>query len=79
MTSFKVGLTYAARSPGDYNCIFTFPVLARSAKSITIRAHGKEVRRGITARDGVETVAPLGRYSMSPILCADKIAATVSA
>lgn len=71
---FEVGKSYACRSVCDYDCIFTFEVVARTASTITIR--GSAVtgtkRRKLRERDGVEIIDPLGRYSMSPVLCADK-------
>jgi hypothetical protein len=69
-TQFQVGATYTCRSICDWECIFSFEVLKRTTKTITIRAFGKEVRRTISVYDGVEQVAPHGRFSMSPILTA---------
>jgi hypothetical protein len=76
MTStFQVGRTYYTRSIGDADCIFSFEILARTAKSVTIKAHGKTARRGLSVYEGVEQFKPLGSYSMCPIISADKIAA----
>lgn len=76
--TFEVGSRYQARSIGDYDCVWTFLVLARTAKFITIQdiSHGE----GDVMRVGVrvfnfsgsrETASPFGRYSMSPLISAD--------
>lgn len=72
-TTFQVGRTYSTRSACDYDCIFSFEVIARTAKTVTIRskAWGEQQRR-IRHWDGVESIDPLGRYSMSPVLRADR-------
>jgi hypothetical protein len=68
--AFKVGRTYSCRSICDWDCIFSFTVLRRSAKTITIKHHGSEVRRTVRVVDGMESCDPHGRYSMSPVLYA---------
>ncbi len=72
---FETGKTYQARSVGDYNCIFEFVVISRTAKSIVINGsvNTKNKRCMIKIYDGQETVFPLGRYSMAPILTASKV------
>ena len=40
MTTFETGKTYQARSIGDHNCIFTFKVIKRTEKTITIFSGG---------------------------------------
>lgn len=69
--AFKVGRTYSVRSICDHDCIFSFEVLRRSAKTITIKNHGSEVRRTVRVVDDVEACDPFGRYSMSPVLQAN--------
>jgi hypothetical protein len=45
----------------------------RSAKNIWITGEDiNDERRKITVHDDVETIMPLGRYSMAPILRASK-------
>jgi hypothetical protein len=66
---FEVGKTYATRSLGDYDCIFSFTIRARTAKSVILDANacherGELVRRSIKVRDEVETFRPFGTYSM---------------
>lgn len=75
MTKFEVGKTYATRSICDHNCIFSFVILARTEKTVTVQVHGKTVRRGLSIWNGVEQFAPFGRYSMAAIIGADKAAA----
>lgn len=72
-TQFETGRTYWTRSICDHDCIFSFAILARTAKQVTINVHGKQVRRGIQIWDGVETFAPFGKYSMSATIKADRV------
>jgi hypothetical protein len=66
--TFKVGNTYSCRSICDYNCIFSFEVVKRTASTVSIKSGGKIVRRKVRVFDGVECLDPHGRYSMSPVL-----------
>lgn len=74
MSKFEVGNKYACRSVCDHNCVWTFEVVSRTAKTIktscgkTLRLHAK-----LTDYNKCETVLPLGNYSMCPILTADKL------
>ena len=77
MTKFKTGRTYSVRSTGDHECIFSFTVLKRTARFMTIRdKNGRDDRRvGVQVSDyfdGAEIAYPLGRYSMCPIIRADR-------
>jgi len=69
---FQVGKTYFARSICDYDCIHSFTILGRTAKSVTIAVRGKTVRRGLTSYDGIEQFKPFGSYSMCAVICVDK-------
>lgn len=73
-TTFKVGTTYSTRSICDHDCIFSFTILARTAKQVTVTVHGKVQKRGISLCDGIESFAPFGRYSMSPTIYANRLA-----
>jgi hypothetical protein len=77
VVAFQVGQTYECRSLGDYDCIWRFRVVKRTAQFITIRERdtGEQRRCKVRVWDGVEQVDPLGRYSLSPILSAAKEAA----
>ena len=75
MKRFEVGRTYSTRSICDYDCIFRFEVVGRTDKTVLIKYHGKVTRRKIRAIPNhslagilVETIDPLGVYSMSPVL-----------
>jgi len=72
-TTFQIGKTYATRSLCDYDCTFSFQVVRRTEKMITIRSHRGDVSRKVRLIDGVESIDPLGRFSMSPVLSADDL------
>jgi len=72
MSRFEIGKTYAQPSICDYECIFSFTILARTAKSVTVNVHGKTVRRGLSIWNGVEQFKPFGSYSMCTIIGADR-------
>jgi hypothetical protein len=73
MIAFEIGKTYESRSTCDHDCVFSHEILKRTAKTVTIKVHGEQVRRGITIYDGEETISPYGKYSMSPILRAGRM------
>lgn len=68
MTQFQVGRTYSARSICDSESIHRFEILARTAKSVTVRVRGKPVRRGLSLYDGIEQFKPFGNYSMCAVI-----------
>lgn len=74
-TQFQVGKTYACRSFCDYDTVFSFTVTARHGSMLEIEYLGKKMRRRAKVVNGVEQTLPLGNYSMSPILTADKAVA----
>jgi len=74
---FKKGRKYYTRSVCDYNCIWRFTVIARTACTVTLKDEHGEIKRcridKTSAKHfGAESVRPLGNYSMAPILTADK-------
>ena len=71
MTDFKIGRIYEARSICDYDTIFSFRILSRTAKTVTVNVHGKIVRRGISLWNGIEQFKPFGSYSMCTVISAD--------
>ncbi len=73
MKTFEVGKTYWTRSAGDHECIFSFEILARTAKTVTIAKHGKRVRRGLRIANDVEQFMPFGNYSMAAVITADRV------
>jgi hypothetical protein len=74
---FKIGEAYHTRSFCDYDCIFSFLVTARTAKFVTfMNDHNQQFRVKVSTStwDGQETevASPMGRYSMSPIVVANR-------
>lgn len=66
---FEVGQTYSTRSACDYDCVFSFTVVKRTAKTVTIESPTwGQVRRSIKIWGDVESILPLGSYSMAPVL-----------
>jgi hypothetical protein len=72
---FQIGRTYSTRSICDHECIYSFTIKARTAKTVTVDVHGKTVKRGIQVYDGVEQFKPFGTYSMCAIIRANREAA----
>ena len=66
---FETGKTYYTRSIGNHNCIFHITVAKRTAKTI-VTTEGKRLR--IRVWNDNEQVSPMGSYSMSPVISADK-------
>jgi hypothetical protein len=67
---FEVGNTYTARSICDFNCVFSFQVIKRTAKTITVNGEGKIRNLRPYIYNGAEQAMPLGRYSMAPVITA---------
>ena len=64
---FEVGKIYQCRSICDYDCIWSFRVIKRTAKTVTLEDdHNKIITCRIAPKESqtVETVFPFGRYSM---------------
>jgi len=72
MTKFIPGETYYDRSACDHDCIFSFTIISRTAKTITFEYHGETKKRGLYVYDGVEQFRPFGTYSMCAIVGADR-------
>jgi len=75
MTKFEVGKTYQTRSACDYDCIFSFTVVSRTEKQITIKSIFEVKARKVYVVDGVEYCNPRGVFSMHPVIRANKEAA----
>lgn len=73
MKKFEIGKYCSMKSACDHNCTWTYQVVARTAKTITISDGGKTIKC-IVSKDseyfGVETIFPLGKYSIAPSLTA---------
>lgn len=83
MKAFEIGKTYTMRSIGDHDCVWTYTVTKRTPKTITI-TDGKEIKTcRVNAKTSelfnAESIYPLGRYSMCPVLSADSEEAPVEA
>lgn len=74
---FVVGKTYFTTSVCDHNCVYTYKVVRRTSKTVTLLdEYGNVTRRKINShKDGLETVYPEGVYSMCPVLSSDKLTA----
>lgn len=77
MVQFEIGKVYECRSICDYDCVWSYTVMARTASTVTLKndTTGKVQKNRIAGYSkvcGIETVYPLGQYSMCPCLCADK-------
>ena len=72
MKKFETGKTYTMTSACDHNCVWSFEVIRRTAKSVWLVVDGQESRFNIKTWGEEETVRPLGTYSMCPILGAEK-------
>ena len=72
MTKFEIGKTYSMRSICDYNCIWSYKVIARTEKTITIY-DGETTKKCRISKYSTkcESVYPLGAYSMCPVLRAE--------
>ena len=75
MKKFEIGKTYSMRSACNYDCVWTYEVIARTAQMITLKDDfGKITKCRIAKQTSeyfkAECVKPLGSYSMAPILVA---------
>ena len=75
-TTFQTGTTYTARSSCNWDCIFSFRIVSRTAKFITVDDGHSTKRVGVSVGDdGVEQALPQGNYSMAPYIYANEVAA----
>lgn len=77
MIQFEIGKVYECRSICDYDCVWTYTVIARTNSTVTIKNDETgvvEKKRilGYSKAFGIENVHPLGNYSMCPVLSADR-------
>lgn len=72
MQKFIVGNTYTTRSACDYNCVFSFKVVSRTEKSVTIIGDmiDKPSRKKIYTHGTDESFLPYGSFSMAPSVSA---------
>lgn len=69
---FETGVSYFCRSACDSACVWHFRIIRRTASSVWVEVDGRECRRGVRVWSGVEKFEPFGRYSMSPVVSADR-------
>lgn len=70
MKKFEISKSYEMFSPCDQNCTWVYTVIARTAKTVTLESagNGKIIKCRISFDNDEESVRPLGRYSMCPVL-----------
>lgn len=72
MEKFEVGKSYTHGWIGDSELFTTWEVIARTARTITIKngreIHKRRIIKYYEERDGIEAIYPLGEYSMCPVL-----------
>lgn len=72
MKKFEQGKTYYTRSICNQDCIFSYTVKKRTAKTaLLIDWMGHEKRRKINESNGVEFIT-VEAYSMAPVIHADR-------
>lgn len=78
MKKFEIGKTYYTRSACDHDCVFSFKVVARTEKTITLEsimwndgAKKCRVIPHLSEENNAETLRPLGNYSMAPSVSAN--------
>lgn len=72
MKKFEVNGIYTMRSICNHECVWRYIVIARTAATITV-TDGEEtktlrINKKCSEYCGAETVYPMGRYSMAPVL-----------
>jgi hypothetical protein len=72
MKQFEAGKTYQTRSICDHECIFSFTIISRTKKFVTLKAQGEIKKVGVKDLGEWEWAFPLGRYSMAPMIRADR-------
>lgn len=77
LKKFECGKIYQTRSICDYNTIFKIKILSRTEKTVTYLILGwpqsnkpKRKTRPFIFQ-GKESIYPLGKYSMAPVIDAD--------
>ncbi len=69
---FVADTTYQTRFACDHDTILEVTVIKRTAKMLTFTYLGETKRARISIYEGVEQFFPTGRYSMAPIISADR-------
>lgn len=75
-TKFEINKTYETRSICDHDCVFSYIVIKRTAKFMTIKDKFGDIKRvGIKIYEDAENAYPEGNYSMCPVISANRNAA----
>jgi len=72
-TTFVIGVTYIMGWIGDSELKTEYKVISRTAKFVTVQNRGEVIRCKIEVYSDSEQCSPTGKYSMSPVLRAEKI------
>jgi hypothetical protein len=67
---FQIGQELSARSACDYDCVFRFTVVKRTAKTVSLTYHNQIKTVKIRLNGEGEYCYPLGTFSMSPSVSA---------
>jgi hypothetical protein len=71
MIKFEINKTYYCNSICDSDCKMEYTITKRSSKSVWINE--KRFKINISLNDGNEFIYPEGKYSMCPILRAERV------
>jgi hypothetical protein len=70
---FTPGSTYSCRAFSDYDTVYEFTVVARTARFVTFADRWGDTKRvGVWVSNGVEWAAPHGRYANCAVVRADR-------
>ena len=70
---FQPGRTYTTRLATSHSTVLSYEVVTRTRYYITIRDwRGQTSRVGVKLDDGREFALPDGKYSMAPVIFADR-------
>jgi hypothetical protein len=70
MKQFEIGKTYTTSSACDSDCVFSWTIVSRTAKSVKLVGDliKSPVNKKIYTYGESETVFPLGMFSMAPAI-----------
>jgi hypothetical protein len=73
---FEAGRIYQARSICDHSAVFSYRVIKRTDKTVTLKdlQLKRQSTRRVKIHNGVEYCHPEGAYSMCPTIKADRAA-----
>lgn len=79
MRLFEIGKTYYMFSVCNSDCVWKYTVIARTKSTVTLKDEDgkitvKRIAKKVSEYFNVETIHPLGVYSMAPSLTADRLA-----